>query len=128
MAFVVGKLKMGGCLSPATAARMMPPPSTGRFLHPPPSAVASRAAMHTRSTPRPQQRKKRRRAAQQGHVLLTQESPASESPCRANLQGEYAVPHHMQKCLDAQHLHLLWHIVLGMLCNITLKHALRHDI
>ena len=128
---------MGGCPSPATAARMMPPPSTGRFLHPPPSALASHAALHTSSTPRPQQRKKRRRAAQQGHVLLTQEVPASESPCRANLQGEYALPHHMQTCVDTQYpevaascsatsyADMLCHVMLQILCHVMLQHALQ---
>lgn len=101
--FSVGKLRVGGCPSPATAARMMPPPSTGRFLRPPPAVLASHATLHTSSTPRPQQRKKRRRAAQQGHVLLTQESPASESPCRASLPGEHALP-----C----HHHMLCHIII----------------
>ena len=112
--FAVGKVRMGGCPSPATAARMMPPPSTGRFLRPPPAVLASHAALHTSSTPRPQQRKKRRRAAQQGHVLLTQESPGSGSPDRASLPGEHALP---------RHYHMLCHI---MLCHVTLPQTCSH--
>ena len=100
---------MSGCPSPATAARMMmppPPPSTGRYLHPPACALASPAPLHTSSTPRPQQRKKRRRAAQQGHVLLTQDSPASESPCRRSLQGEDVLAYQASSviyCILLQH-------------------------
>ena len=92
-----GRLKASGCPSPAIAARMMPPPSTGRFPRLPPYALASHAPLHTSSTPMPQQRKKRRRAAQ--HVLLTQESPVE----KVGVQSEHASPcmlqrHGMQKC------------------------------
>ena len=93
--------------------------------------------MQTNSTPRPQQRKKRRRAAQQAHVLMTQESPDSESPCRASLQGEYALPHHMQTCIDTHYPNVaalrfatsyadtLCHIVLRVLCHVMLQYALQ---
>ncbi len=82
------KRKPGGCPSPATAARIMPPPSTGRFLGPTAHTPPSHGLPQTSSTPRPQQRKKRRRAAQRGHVLLTQESPSTDSPHEPPSQGE----------------------------------------
>ena len=80
------KAKLGEWPSPASAARIMPPPSTGRFCNPAAHALTTIDISHTSSTPRPQQRKKRRRAAQQGHVLLTQDSPGSSSP---HVQGEH---------------------------------------
>ena len=73
-----GKCKTGNCPSPATAARMMPPPSTGRFLGPAAHCPPSQAPACPTSSPRPQQRKKRRRAAR-GHILMTQESPDADS-------------------------------------------------
>lgn len=79
------KAKVGEWPSPATAAQIMPPPLTGRFCNPAAHALTTIDISHTSSTPRPQQRKKRRRAAQQGHVLLTQDSPGSSSP---HVQGE----------------------------------------
>ncbi|KAL0033133.1 hypothetical protein WJX79_005148 [Trebouxia sp. C0005] len=74
-----GRSRHGGCPSPATAARIMPPPSTGRFLGPAGPAITAQAAPHTGSTPRPPRRKRRGLAAH-GLVLMTQESPSSDSP------------------------------------------------
>ncbi|KAL0018444.1 hypothetical protein WJX77_010041 [Trebouxia sp. C0004] len=74
-----GKSKPDGCPSPATAARIMPPPSTGRCPGPPGPAITAQAAAHTGSTPRPPHRKRRGRAAH-GLVLMTQASPSSDSP------------------------------------------------
>ncbi len=74
-----GKSKPGECPSPATAARIMPPPSTGCFLNPAGPAITAQAAPHTGSTPRPPHRKRRGQAAH-GLVLMTQETPSSDSP------------------------------------------------
>ena len=74
-----GRTRPSGCPSPAAAARIMPPPSTGRFLGPPGPAITAQPAPHTGSTPRPPHRKRRGRAAH-GLVLMTQESPSSDSP------------------------------------------------
>jgi len=77
-----GRSRPSGCPSPATAARIMPPPSTGRFLGPAGPAgpaITAQAAPHTGSTPRPPHRKRRGRAAH-GLVIMTQESPSSDSP------------------------------------------------
>ena len=80
-----GKSRPGKCPSPATAARMMPPPSTGRWLGPPAHGPTSHATACPTSTPRPHQRKKRRRAAH-GHILMTQESPDSDSDPAQGMQ------------------------------------------